>query len=111
MPQQYALSDVFDSFEMALDSQPHAAVICTPAHLHVPMATELARRGIHILMEKPVSTSLDGINELVATVAQNNVVVAGIGCSGNMVHLLDGDQPYGIHGIHGRALPIARGSR
>ena len=40
---------------------------------------------------------------------ENNVVVAGIGCSGNMVHLLEGDQPYGIHGIHGRALPIALG--
>ena len=40
---------------------------------------------------------------------ENNVVVAGIGCSGNMVHLLEGDQPYGIHGIHGRSLPIAMG--
>jgi 2-oxoglutarate ferredoxin oxidoreductase subunit beta len=39
----------------------------------------------------------------------NNVIVAGIGCSGNMVHLLEGDAPYGIHGIHGRSLPIALG--
>ena len=36
-----------------------------------------------------------------------NVIVAGIGCSGNMVHLIEGDQPFGIHGIHGRTLPIA----
>lgn len=41
--------------------------------------------------------------------AENNVMVAGIGCSGNMVHLLEGDQPYGLHGIHGRSLPIAMG--
>ncbi len=40
---------------------------------------------------------------------ESNVVVAGIGCSGNMVHLLEGDQPYGMHGIHGRSLPIALG--
>jgi len=40
---------------------------------------------------------------------ENNVVVAGIGCSGNMVHLLEGPQPYGIHGLHGRSLPIALG--
>ncbi|MDA1279141.1 MAG: thiamine pyrophosphate-dependent enzyme [Chloroflexi bacterium] len=39
----------------------------------------------------------------------NNVVVAGIGCSGNMIHLVEGDQPFGIHGIHGRTLPIAFG--
>jgi 2-oxoglutarate ferredoxin oxidoreductase subunit beta len=40
---------------------------------------------------------------------ENNVIVAGIGCSGNMVHLIEGDQPYGVHGIHGRSLPIAMG--
>ena len=40
---------------------------------------------------------------------EQNVVVAGIGCSGNMVHLLEGAQPYGIHGLHGRTLPIALG--
>ena len=40
---------------------------------------------------------------------ENNVVVAGIGCSGNLVHLLEGEQPYGIHGIHGRTLPVAMG--
>ncbi len=40
---------------------------------------------------------------------ENNVVVAGIGCSGNLVHLLEGQQPYGFHGIHGRALPVAMG--
>ena len=40
---------------------------------------------------------------------ENNVIIAGIGCSGNMVHLLEGPQPYGFHGIHGRTLPIAMG--
>jgi 2-oxoglutarate ferredoxin oxidoreductase subunit beta len=39
----------------------------------------------------------------------NTVVVAGIGCSGNLVHLLDGEQPFGIHGLHGRTLPLAFG--
>jgi 2-oxoglutarate ferredoxin oxidoreductase subunit beta len=41
--------------------------------------------------------------------SENNVVVAGIGCSGNLIHLLEGLQPYGFHGIHGRTLPIAMG--
>ena len=40
---------------------------------------------------------------------ENNVVVAGIGCSGNLVHLLEGDRPYGFHGVHGRTLPVAMG--
>ena len=40
---------------------------------------------------------------------EHTVVVAGIGCSGNLVHLLEGPQPYGFHGIHGRTLPLALG--
>jgi 2-oxoglutarate ferredoxin oxidoreductase subunit beta len=40
-----------------------------------------------------------------------NAVIAGIGCSGNLVHLLEGEQPFGFHGIHGRALPIAFGAK
>ena len=40
---------------------------------------------------------------------EQTVVVAGIGCSGNLVHLLEGDQPFGIHGLHGRTLPVAFG--
>ena len=39
----------------------------------------------------------------------SNVIVAGIGCSGNMVHLTEGEQPFGLHGIHGRTLPLAFG--
>ncbi len=42
---------------------------------------------------------------------ENNVVIAGIGCSGNLVHLLEGPQPFGFHGIHGRSLPIAMGTK
>lgn len=40
-------------------------VICTPAHLHVPMATELLRGGHHVLIEKPLSQSLQGVAELI----------------------------------------------
>ena len=40
---------------------------------------------------------------------EKSVIVAGIGCSGNLVHLQEGPQPFGIHGIHGRTLPISWG--
>jgi len=60
----------------------------------VRRALEMALTNYSVEHEKPQS---------------ENVVVAGIGCSGNMVHLLEGDQPFGIHGIHGRTLPISFG--
>ena len=50
----------------------------------------------------------DRVNRLGEPI-ENTAIVAGIGCSGNLVHLQEGPQPFGIHGIHGRTLPIAWG--
>jgi len=60
-------------------------------------------------VRRALEFALEDLNVKNETPIANNVVVAGIGCSGNLVHLLEGDQPYGFHGIHGRSLPIALG--
>ncbi|NQW17241.1 MAG: 2-oxoacid:ferredoxin oxidoreductase subunit beta [Chloroflexi bacterium] len=61
-------------------------------------------------VRRAIEFALGGRNEKHETRMQDNVIVAGIGCSGNLVHLLESDeQPFGIHGIHGRTLPIALG--
>jgi predicted dehydrogenase len=44
--------------------RPDVVVICTPAHLHIPMARAAVAAGCHVLVEKPLSTSLDGVDEL-----------------------------------------------
>lgn len=36
-----------------------AAVVCTPAHLHLSMAERLLDAGVAVLIEKPLSTSLE----------------------------------------------------
>lgn len=41
-----------------------SVIICTPAHLHVPMAMEALRHGKHVLIEKPLSQSLGSIDAL-----------------------------------------------
>ena len=68
-------SRVFGSLDDALVDPPDAAVICTPAHLHIPMAHQLANRGVDLLIEKPLSTSIDGIEELQQLVTQRELVV------------------------------------
>jgi predicted dehydrogenase len=73
---RYNLCEVYDNFETALAACPTAAVICVPAHLHVSMAIRLAQAGVHVLIEKPLSTSLDGIDALLQTVEQTHVVAA-----------------------------------
>lgn len=62
--------------DAALAENPTAAVIATPAQTHVPLATKLADRGTHLLIEKPLSTSLDGIDRLRSTIRERNVIAA-----------------------------------
>lgn len=38
------------------DNKPDAAIICTPNHTHVSISRELLAAGVHVLVEKPIST-------------------------------------------------------
>jgi predicted dehydrogenase len=74
--QRYGIKQAFSSLDAALAGPPAAAVICTPAHLHVELAARLAEHGVHLLIEKPLSTTLEGVSSLSATVARQRVVAA-----------------------------------
>lgn len=50
--------------EAALGHEPAAAVISNPTSLHVDTALAAARAGAHLLVEKPLSHSMDGVEEL-----------------------------------------------
>lgn len=62
--ERYGVSRAFASWDEALADGPVAAVIATPAPWHIPMARQALARGAHVLIEKPLSTSLDGAAEL-----------------------------------------------
>lgn len=51
------------------------AVICTPAHTHIPIARRCVEAGLPVLIEKPVSTSLDGVYELLQETGRAGVAV------------------------------------
>ena len=49
--------------------------ICTPHHLHAPMAIESLRRGVHVLLEKPVATTVaDGEAVIRAAIASTATI-------------------------------------
>ena len=73
---RYAVQRAFGDFEDALSARPAAVVICTPAHLHVPMALAAAKAGAHLLIEKPLSTSLDGLEALREELAGQRLTAA-----------------------------------
>lgn len=74
--QRYDVTRHFADFDAALAEPPDVAVVCTPANLHVTMATRLVRAGVHVLCEKPLSTSLEGIDTLIRCVADKGVTAA-----------------------------------
>lgn len=73
---RYRITRVYPDLDAALAHPPQVAVICTPANWHVPMAQQLVQAGSHVLIEKPFSTSLDGIDKLRQTVAAKKVTAA-----------------------------------
>jgi predicted dehydrogenase len=50
----------------ALAQRPDALIVTNPTALHLQVAIPAAEAGCHILMEKPISHSLEGVNRLEA---------------------------------------------
>ena len=61
---------LLDSYEAALRTRPDTVFVCTPPKMHVPMAVEAIQGGSHVFLEKPVSDSVEGVDELVALAAE-----------------------------------------
>jgi predicted dehydrogenase len=64
----------FERLEDALAERPSVAFITNPNTLHLPTALAAARAGCHLFIEKPVSHTLDGVDELVREVRERNLV-------------------------------------
>ena len=58
------VDSVVYSLEDAIDCGIKAAIIATPAVYHVQQAIKLMEKGIHVLIEKPLSHSLHNMTEL-----------------------------------------------
>ena len=52
------------------------AVVATPAPSHLAIGMQLADLGIHQLMEKPLSLSLDGVESYARLIAEKSLTVA-----------------------------------
>jgi predicted dehydrogenase len=73
----YKLTDTFDDFNKIDLSRFNVVVICVYADLHVPWALRAVEAGAHVLIEKPLSNTPAGIDELQKAVARKKVV-AGV---------------------------------
>jgi len=66
---------VVSDLESGLSLEPDAVIIANPTSMHLDTAIPAARAGCHLLLEKPVSNSLDGIKELSTDVDNTGVKV------------------------------------
>ncbi|MEX0643383.1 MAG: Gfo/Idh/MocA family oxidoreductase [Pirellulales bacterium] len=73
---RHAIKHQFADVEKALANSYDAAVVAVPAHLHVPIAKVAADSGTHVLIEKPLSVSFDGVQALRQAVERASVVAA-----------------------------------
>lgn len=74
------VSAAYEGFEEALREGPDTVLICTPPELHIPMAIQALESGAHVLSEKPLSSSLDGVPGLAAAIEASGKVFAVAFC-------------------------------
>ena len=58
---------------LASSHRPDGAIICTPNHTHVAVAKELVAAGVHVLVEKPLSTDQESAIELIEQARKHGV--------------------------------------
>jgi len=71
--QRYGIEAAFASLDEALAQHWDAAVVATPAQTHVPIARRLASENVHLLIEKPLSVSTEGVAELIEDVRRRKL--------------------------------------
>lgn len=69
------VSDCRNTLE-GLEKDVDVAIAAVPHRAHLPVGTELMKRGIHVLMEKPLGCTVAECRALADTAASNGVVLA-----------------------------------
>jgi predicted dehydrogenase len=67
---------IFSTMAEVLDFSPQLAVLANPSNFHLSAAMPLARAGVHLLIEKPLSSSIIDVAELLDACKKGNTVLA-----------------------------------
>ncbi|MEN6546298.1 MAG: Gfo/Idh/MocA family oxidoreductase [Armatimonadia bacterium] len=75
---EYGVPQAFDDCHDTLKAGVDAVDICLPHHLHRMAATAAAEAGVHVLCEKPMATSLEDADAMIAAAeAAGTVLMIG----------------------------------
>jgi predicted dehydrogenase len=63
----------FTDLEEALDQRPDAVFVTNPTSLHLAVALKAAEKGLPLFIEKPLSHTLEGVDELIRLCEQKKI--------------------------------------
>ena len=72
---QYGVKAFTDVATMVEIASAQAAIICTPHPLHAPPAIVAAERGTHLLIEKPLASTLADCDAMISAAAKHRVML------------------------------------
>lgn len=76
---QYGVPDAYDSFERMYDEvKPDGVVVTTPHSVHAAPSIAALRRGIHVLNEKPMATTLSDCREMVEAARTGGAILMNL---------------------------------
>lgn len=73
LAEDYKAKFFTDYKEMLEEARPDAVSVVVPTPFHLEVATEVMSRGIHCMLEKPIASSVEEADKLIACAKKNNV--------------------------------------
>ncbi len=71
--EEFSIDKTYTSIQQANLTEFDLAVICSPANMHVDAMNICAQNNLSFMVEKPLSTSMEGIDEIIQLVKKNNL--------------------------------------
>lgn len=71
---QFEIERAAESYDALLDSGIDVVVICTPDHLHTDYAIAALEKGLHVLCEKPLATTVEDLQAIAAAAKKSGKV-------------------------------------
>lgn len=71
-------SFIVDTIKDALELKPDFAIVSNPSPFHLEVAMPLVKEGVHLFIEKPLSSKIDGVEDLInASIKSKSLIMIG----------------------------------
>ncbi|HEV2853582.1 MAG TPA: Gfo/Idh/MocA family oxidoreductase [Thermoanaerobaculia bacterium] len=75
LAERFGVSEVATDFK-DLPGKVDAAIVALPNSLHAPVSIELLRRGVHVLVEKPMAMNVRECDEMISAAGEGRAILA-----------------------------------